>query len=222
MKIPTSIRVLLFVAACVLLPGAGATAQTGSPSDDTSSGTNKSDRPVSVPKKPKKEALPVISTDYRIGVSDVLEVHVWKEPELSRVVTVRPDGKVSLPLAGELVAKGKTATQLRKMITERLKEFVSAPEVTVIVNQINRLRYFVIGEVNQPGAYPLLVPVTLTQALAMAGGLGEWADKDRIMIQRRISNGRTIRIYFNYKAWIKNTWEYENIALEDGDVVVVP
>lgn len=174
------------------------------------------------PARPAAPAPVNLTTDYRVGVSDVLEVHVWKEPELTRIVTVRPDGKVSLPLVGELVAEGKTAPQLREVVTKRLSEYVSAPEVTVIVQQINRLRYFVIGEVTSPGAYPLTAPVTLTQALAMAGGFKEWADKGKIMIQRRAGGGKTVRIYFNYKAWVKNTWQYENIDLVDGDVIVVP
>lgn len=160
--------------------------------------------------------------DYRIGISDVLEVHVWKEPELTRVAVVRPDGKISLPLAGEILADGKTATELREIVTKRLSEYVSHPEVSVMVQQINRLRYYVIGEVNNPGAYPLTAPVTLTQALAMAGGFREWADKGKIMVQRAAEDGKTVRIYFDYKAWVKNTWKYGNIELVDGDVVVVP
>ncbi len=165
-------------------------------------------------------ALP--DNDYRLGVNDVLDVHVWREPELSRVVPVRPDGKISLPLAGELRAQDRTATELRSAIAERLKEYVTAPEVTVIVREINSQRYFVIGEVQQPGVFPLTVPVTAMQALAMAGGFREFADTDDIFILRRTEDDRTIRIEFSYKDWVKDKKVVEHLQLLNGDVVVVP
>ncbi|MFQ5777815.1 MAG: polysaccharide biosynthesis/export family protein [Terriglobia bacterium] len=172
----------------------------------------------------KSESLPLapLNPDYRIGVNDVLDVHVWKEPELSRVIPVRPDGKVSLPLVGEVEAKGRSPLELRNTIADRLKAYVSHPEVTVIVQQINSQRYFVIGEVQSPGTYPLTVPVTVMQALAAAGGFREFADTGKITIIRRTEDDRTVRIRFNYKDWLKKKKRIEHLQLANGDVVVVP
>lgn len=166
--------------------------------------------------------LAPINTDYRIGVNDALDVHVWREPELSRVVPVRPDGKISLPLVGELVAEGRTALELRDIITERLKTYVTAPEVTVIVQQINSQRYFVMGQVASPGVYPLTVPTTVLQALSMAGGFQQFADRDNIIILRRTEDDRTERIRFSYKDWIKKKKVIQHLELKNGDIIVVP
>lgn len=166
--------------------------------------------------------LAPVSDDYRLGVNDVIDVHVWKEPELSRVIPVRPDGKISLPLAGELAAEGHTAVELRASITERLKAYVAEPEVTVIVQQINSQRYFVMGEVQSPGAYPLTTPVTLLQALAMAGGFQEFADTDNITVLRRLADGRAESIRFNYKKWLKKTRRLDPFVLQNGDLIIVP
>lgn len=174
------------------------------------------------PAKPESLPLVPLNADYRIGVNDVLDVHVWKEPELSRVIPVRPDGKVSLPLVGELQAMGRSPLELRNTITDRLKAYVSHPEVTVIVQQINSQRYFVIGEVQSPGIYPLTVPVTVMQALAAAGGFREFADTGKITIIRRTEDNRTVRIRFNYKDWMKKKKQIEHLQLTNGDVVVVP
>ncbi len=160
--------------------------------------------------------------NYLLGVNDVIDVHVWKEPELSRVVSVRPDGKISLPLVGELQARGRTAMEVRAAVGERLKEYVTSPEVTVIVQQINSKRYFVIGEVQAPGVYPLTVPITAMQALAMAGGFREFADTDNIFILRRTEDNRTTRIEFSYKDWIKEKKDVEHLELQSGDLLVIP
>ena len=181
--------------------------------------------PVTVAKSvttAKFQSLPVISADYRLGVNDVIDVHVWKERELSRVIPVRPDGKISLPLAGELVAEGRTALELGESITQRLKTYVAAPEVTVMVQQINSQRYFVMGEVQGPGTYPLTVPTTVMQALSMAGGFREFADTGKITIIRRTEDNRTMRIKFSYKAWVKSKKVIEHVLLRNGDIIVVP
>jgi len=171
----------------------------------------------------KADALPVapLSSDYRIGVNDVLDVHVWKEPEISRVIPVRPDGKISLPLIGDAGAKGLTPLELRVVITERLKAYLAQPEVTVVVREINSQRYFVMGQVERPGAYPLSAPTTVVQALAAAGGLREWARSKDITITRRTQDNRAERIRFNYKEWLKKR-QADALQLRNEDVVVVP
>ena len=173
------------------------------------------------PTKADPVALPPLTSDYRIGINDVIDVHVWKEPELSRIVPVRPDGKISLPLIGDAEAKGLTPLELRVAITERLKAYVAQPEVTVIVREINSQRYFVMGQVERPGAYPLSAPTTVVQALAAAGGLREWARSKEITITRRTQDNRTERIRFNYKDWLKKK-QADALQLRNGDVVVVP
>ena len=161
-----------------------------------------------------------INNDYRIGVDDVLEVHVWKETELSRVIPVRPDGKISLPLVGELGAEGRTALELGEVITARLSNYLTRPEVTVIVQKINSQRYYIIGEVNGSGVYPLTLPVTVVQALAMAGGFREFARTDEILVIRRVKDS-TVRIAFSYKDWIKKKKKHDYMQLQNGDVIVV-
>lgn len=185
--------------------------QTAALAKNTASSTESRSLPAAVPDE-----------SYRLGVNDVIDVHVWKEPELSRVVSVRPDGKISLPLVGELEAQGHTAMEVRAAVGARLKEYVTSPEVTVIVQQINSKRYFVIGEVQAPGVYQLTVPITAMQALAMAGGFRQFADTDNIFILRRTEDNRTTRIEFSYKDWIKEKKDVEHLQLRSGDLLVVP
>ncbi len=169
-------------------------------------------------------AAPTVNApgDYRIGVNDVVDISVWKEPELSRTVPVRPDGKISLPLIGELVAEGKTAVELDDLITNKLKEFLARPGVTVIVQQINSQRYFVMGEVEHPGSFPLSSATNVIQALAAAGSFKEWAHTNDITIIRRMGNNQTDRIHFNYNAWNKKKAQVDPPELKNGDVVMVP
>ncbi len=169
----------------------------------------------------KSFPLAPINTDYRIGVNDVLDVYVWREPELSRVIPVRPDGKISLPLVGELRAAGRSALEVSEIISERLRTYVTAPEVTVIIQQINSQRYFVLGQVQNAGAFPLTNPTTAVQALAMAGGFREWADTDKITILRQTEDNQTVRIQFSYKKWIDKQEKIEHLKLKNGDIIVV-
>lgn len=160
--------------------------------------------------------------DYRIGANDVVDISVWKEPELSRTVPVRPDGKISLPLIGELAAEGKTASELDNLITERLKGFLTRPEVTVIVQQINSQHYFVIGEVERPGSYPLNSATNVVQALAAAGSFKEWAHTNDVRIFRHGESNRIELVHFNYKAWTKKKGQINPPELKNGDLVMVP
>lgn len=163
----------------------------------------------------------VVPSDYRIGVSDVIAVNVWKDADLSSTVPVRPDGKISLPLIGDIDAAGKTTGELHDSVVARLKPYLPDPDVTVIVQQINSQKYFVMGQVAHPGSYPLTVPTTVVEALAAAGGFVDWAKTGSVMVVRHTAQNQTQRIRFNYKQWLKKKSTENAIQLSNGDVVVV-
>ena len=147
-----------------------------------------------------KPAAPasVDQPEYRLGPEDVIEVFVYKEPDLSTTVTVRPDGRISLPLAGELDATGKPATQLQQEIAERLKRYVSGPVVNVMVKQINSLKVSVLGEVRKPDVYRIKNRVTVLDAIAMAGGFTDLARPNRVVVLRNTPSGQQrIKININ-------------------------
>ncbi len=159
--------------------------------------------------------------NYVIGGQDVLDISVWKEAELTRTVPVRPDGKISLPLLNDVQAAGLTPTQLAAQITESLKKFVTNPQVTVIISQINSQRIYILGEVNRAGAYPLLPNMTILQGLSSAGGFTQFANLKKIYMFRT-ENGKQVKYPFNYKDVISGKATDENIALKAGDTIVVP
>lgn len=159
--------------------------------------------------------------NYVIGSQDVLDISVWKEAELTRTVPVRPDGKISLPLLNDVQATGLTPTQLAESITTSLKKFVTDPQVTVIVAQINSQRVYIMGEVNRAGAYPLLPDMTFLQALSSAGGFTQFANLKKIYMFRT-ENGKQVKYPFNYKDVISGKRPDENVALKAGDTIVVP
>jgi polysaccharide biosynthesis/export protein len=158
---------------------------------------------------------------YVIGPQDVLDIDVWKENELTRSVPVRPDGKISLPLLNDVQASGLTPTQLAAVITERLKKFVTDPQVTVIVTQINSQRVYVLGEVTRPGAYPLLPGMNVLQALSAAGGFTMFANTKKVYVLRE-QGGKQQKFMFNYKDVIDGKHAEENIELKAGAQIVVP
>ncbi len=158
---------------------------------------------------------------YVIRPSDVLEIFVWKEPELTRKVLVRPDGRISFPLVQDLQAAGVSPGELKEQIEKRLKEFLSAPNVTVIVEGIRSYQVFVVGKVQKPGGISAEKPVTVLQAVAMAGGFQEYA-KDSEMTVVRTSGTENIVFDFNYKEVVRGKRADQNILLRSGDVVVVP
>ena len=162
-----------------------------------------------------------VSADYVIGPDDVLDVSVWKEPEVSRVVPVRPDGKISLPLLNDVQAAGLTPAQLAAEITESLKKYVTSPQVTVIVTTINSQRVYILGEVTRPGAFPLLPGMSVLQALSSAGGFTQFAKVKNIFV-RRVENGRESKYPFNYKDVINGKRPEQDILLKAGDTIVVP
>ena len=158
---------------------------------------------------------------YEIGPNDILSIHVWKEPELTRDVTVTPDGKISFPLIGEIMVQGRTVTELKETITEKLKNYVTAPEVTVIVRESRSRIFNAIGKVNSPGTHPMTPNMTVLQALSAAGGFAEWADTKNVMIVRR-EGDKEVQIRFNYNDFIKGKNVKQNILLKPNDTIVVP
>lgn len=156
---------------------------------------------------------------YKIGAQDVLRIDVWKEPEISRQVPVRPDGKISLPLLNDVQAAGLTAMELANVITEGLKKFITSPQVTVTVSEINSRRVYVNGEVTRPGAFALLPNMTALQALTSAGGFTQFARVKGIYILRN-ENGKQAKRPFNYKDVVNG--KTDDITLQPGDTIVVP
>ncbi len=172
-------------------------------------GTTKSERIATQP-----------SPEYRIGREDVLEVVVWHEPELTRVMPVRPDGFIALPLAGEIEAAGKTPAELREALTKALVPYVRDASVAVLVREINGPRFSVMGEVAHAGTFPLRGAVSVTQALATAGGLGEFASDEVVWLRQR-PEGRTERVKLSVKELVKGEVEGA-LWLAAGDVLYVP
>lgn len=158
---------------------------------------------------------------YRIGKGDVLEIHVWKEPVLSRETFVRMDGMISMPLLDDLQAAGRSPMEVKKDIQARLSEFIEQPEVTVILKAATSQKFYVIGEIAKPGEYELTTDITVLQAFAMAGGFTEWADKDKIIILRR-EGGQEKRIPVSYKEIVKGKNPEQNILIQAGDTIVIP
>jgi polysaccharide export outer membrane protein len=159
---------------------------------------------------------------YVIGADDVLAINVWKEPEVSRSVPVRSDGKISLPLVGELTAGGETPLQLEQEIAKRLASYISEPEVTVIVQDSKSQRINILGMVVRPGAYMLMGSATVLDAIAMAGGFKDFAKQKAIYVLRQNPDGTQKRIPFNYKEVIKGHDPDQNVRLQPRDTVVVP
>lgn len=159
--------------------------------------------------------------NYVIGAQDVLDISVWHEPDLTRTVPVRPDGKISLPLLNDIQAGGLTPTKLSEEITAGLKKFVTDPQVTVIVSVINSQRVYILGEVNRAGAYPLLPGMTILQALSSSGGFTPFA-KTKSIYLLRIEGDKSTKIPFNYKDVIAGRHPEQNIVVKAGDTIVVP
>jgi polysaccharide export outer membrane protein len=160
---------------------------------------------------------PVDPKSYKIGPEDVLMVRVWREAELTALYLVRPDGKITMPLIGDLTASGLTPEGLAQSITEGLGKIMVKPDVTVSVQQVNSKKYYITGEVNKTGQFPLVLPVTVLEALSQAGGLREFGNGKKIVILRGAQ-----RLKFNYNEVIKGKNLQQNITLENGDHIIVP
>jgi len=159
---------------------------------------------------------------YVIGANDVLAINVWKEPDISRSVPVRSDGKISLPLVGEVQASGQTPQLLEQDIAKRLQSYLSDPEVTVIVTDSKSQKVNILGMVARPGAYLLASSTTVLDAVAMAGGFKDFAKQKSIYVLRQSPDGTQKRMPFNYKEVIKGKNPEQNVRLQAGDTVVVP
>ena len=159
-------------------------------------------------------------SEYRIGVEDILAISVWRDPDLTREVPVRPDGRISLPLLQDIQASGKTPKELAQEIQRRLKEFLSSPSVTVIVKEVNSLKAYLLGEVLKPGSIPLRSKVRLLQAISMAGGLTAFGGRNGVVIYRQTADGEKV-IELSYRDIVSGRRPEDNLALEPGDTIVV-
>jgi len=159
---------------------------------------------------------------FVIGNDDVLAINVWKESDISRSIQVRSDGKISLPLVGEIQAAGRTPLELEKEITAKLRTYITNPVVTIMVDQINSEKFNVLGQVVKPGSYSLTLAPTVVDAIAIAGGPRDFAKQKNIYILRRNISGGEFRIAFNYKDFIKGKTSQQNVQLRPHDIVVVP
>src|SRR6184192_1339832 len=182
---------------------------------DTNQETNKNAEAAAAPAKQHDDT-------FIIGVDDVLAVNVWKEAEVSRSVPVRSDGKISLPLVGEVQASGHTPRQLEQEIAKKLESYISEPEVTIIVQQINSRKFNVLGQVAKPGSYPLANSPTVLDAIAVAGGFRDFAKQKSIYVIRQNPDGTTTRLPFNYKDVIQGKNAAQNVKLQPHDTVYVP
>ena len=211
MKRKTAIGMALLVSAL----STGAWAQAGA-KDEKGKDKAKSSQPSQGQSAP----APLASPDYVIGPEDTLHISVWKEPDLTATLPVRPDGKVSMPLLNDVQAAGLKPMQLADSITERLRKYIADPRVTVVVTAMNSQRIYVLGEVLHTGAMPLIPGMTVLQALASAG-FTQFANTKGIYVLR-VENGKQRKIPFNYKQVIKGEATEQNIILKPGDTIVVP
>jgi polysaccharide export outer membrane protein len=169
-----------------------------------------------------KSAPGVRPESYVIGAEDVIDVFVWKEPDMSKTVPVRPDGMISLPLVGEVKAAGYTPVQLQDVLADSMKKYVSEPQVTVVVEKVASLNFNIVGEVNHPGYFPLTRRMTVLDAIALAGGFRDFAKTKKIYVLRTAANGSQERLPFNYNQVIKGQNPQQNIELQPKDTIVVP
>jgi polysaccharide export outer membrane protein len=161
----------------------------------------------------------VLPAAYKIGVGDVLHILVWAEPQLTETAVVRPDGKVSLPLVSELEVAGQTPEAVQQSLTEQLTKFVRKPRVTVTVQEIHSRMVYITGEVQRPGAYPLLDVMNVVQLVARSGGLTDFAKQKQVYVLRAVNSAR---VNVNYEKVLKGQAPQQNVELAPGDTVVVP
>jgi len=168
------------------------------------------------------KAADIRPDSFIIGTEDILTINVWKEPEVSKVVPVRPDGMISLPLVGEIKATGLTPVELEAQIATALKKLMSDPQVTVIVSEVHSLTFNVVGQVLRPGYYPLTRRMTVLDAIALSGGFQPFAKQKKVYVLRTSADGKQVRLPFNYKDVIKGKRPDQNIDLQPRDTVVIP
>jgi polysaccharide biosynthesis/export protein len=183
---------------------------------DTAGGTKQASVPVD-PSSAKAH-----DNSYVIGNDDVLAINVWKEPDISRSIPVRSDGRISLPLVGEVQAAGRTPLKLEEEIATKLKSYIAEPEVTVIVQQSNSQKFNILGMVNKPGSYMIANSATVLDAIALAGGFRDFAKQKNIYVLRQNPDGSQARLPFNYKDVVKGKNTEQNVKLQPRDTVVIP
>ncbi len=174
------------------------------------------------PSPPPPDPTPMEREPYLIGVTDVLLVSVWRNPELSVEVPVRSDGMISVPLIDDVQAEGLTPSELKQVVTRELSEYIATPDVTIIVRQMNSRFVSVIGEVNRELRIPMTQDVRVLEAIALAGGFTTFADKSDIRIVRRQPDGSEVEYRFNYNAYKRGRAPGTNIVLRTGDTIIVP
>ena len=209
-----SVRALFLLASCGTLPAplcAQTLARNDSPSTNSTAQTAS---PASDNARPHDDS-------FVIGNDDLLAINVWKEPDISRAIPVRSDGKISLPLVGEVQAAGLTPLALEKDIAGKLKNYISEPEVTVMVQQVNSQKFNVLGQVARPGSYAIANSPTVLDALALAGGFRDFAKKKSIYVLRQGPAGES-RLAFNYKDVSQGKNMAQNVKLQPGDTIIVP
>jgi polysaccharide export outer membrane protein len=201
--------------ACLVLLGFAAIGMRAQ--DDTG---NAAAKPAKAAVPEVQASTPGVPSDYIIGADDMLHISVWKEPDMSVTLPVRPDGKISMPLLDDVQAAGMTPMQLGVSIKEKLKKYIADPRVTVVVTAMNSQRIYVLGEVTHTGAMPLLPNMTVLQALSSAG-FTQFANLKAIYLLR-VQDGKQTKLPFNYKDAIKGRGAQQNIILKPGDTLVVP
>jgi polysaccharide biosynthesis/export protein len=211
-------RALILTSALVVQMAARGYAQRAG-ADQKYAGVGTAAQPNSAPSAP---ANPPVGREYVIGPEDVLAVNVWKEPDITRTLPVRPDGKISLPLVGELQASGLTAAQLQDIVAQKLKDYIANPQVNVIVQEVKSRSFNIVGKVLKPGSFDLAKPTSVLDAIALAGGFQDFAKLSKIYVLRRMPDGSQRMLPFNYKLVIKGKGLDENVELQSGDTVVVP
>jgi polysaccharide biosynthesis/export protein len=216
-SLPTQLLQLFVCAFFLTAPSVCRAAQSATP-PASSSGQDKSGKAAA--KTGDAAGDPdVDATTYRIGVEDDLLISVWKEPELSQTVTVRPDGKITLPLINEVLVLGLKTSELQDLLTEKLKPFVNEPQVTVVVRTIRSRKVYIVGKANRQGAFPLNGRTTMLQLLAEAGGLTPFAKGGSIHIVRK-EGGKEVHIPFNYKKALAG--QADDPVLVPGDMIIIP
>lgn len=171
----------------------------------------------------KENTQLIVTPEYILGPEDVLEISVWKNNDLSKQVQVRPDGRISLPLVGDVSAVGKTATQLTEEISSRLRAYMENPTVSILVKEVNSYQIYVLGEVNKPGKFPLKSKLTLLQAVTVAGGFTQVAARNKIVVFRFGKEGEGLtKIKASYDDIVIRDGQNQNIELKPGDLIVVP
>jgi polysaccharide export outer membrane protein len=205
---------VMICAVLMLLP-ASLLAQSGSGADSGAGNSSAKTAPAAATAAKPHDAT------FIIGNDDVLAINVWKEPDISRSIPVRSDGKISLPLVGEVQAAGQTPAALEKDIASKLKNYISEPEVTVMVQQVNSQKFNILGQVVRPGAYVIANSPTVLDAIALAGGFRDFAKQKSIYVLRQGPDGET-RLPFNYKDVAQGKNMSQNVKLQPRDTIIVP